>query len=197
MNRYFRISDEHSRNIEGFEIPPEWWSRPYEYTWAKSQIKPGETVVDAGCGMNHPFVYILARYSDKVYAVDIDVRVKSLPETANVEYVHADLLNTGLPDESIETVYCISVIEHLGKDHTREAMKEFYRILKPGGRAVITLDITLDPSFLTVWIKHPQEFIEIIPEGFDYGETDVERPEDLLVCKGYNLCTFRMVLHKP
>ncbi|OOZ39305.1 hypothetical protein BOW53_12145 [Solemya pervernicosa gill symbiont] len=56
--------------------------------------------------------------------------------------LHLDIMNMSIPDNSFDYIICHRVIEHLPDD--RYGMKEFYRILKPGGIAVISVPINLD-----------------------------------------------------
>lgn len=55
-----------------------------------------------------------------------------------------DLLNIGLPDNQFDVVICNNVLEHVGDD--RQAMRELYRILKPGGWALLQVPIEMDRS---------------------------------------------------
>lgn len=78
-------------------------------------------------------------------------RFRRLP---NLDYVGGDLYHhrnirlrmdlpaTPLSSESFDAVLCIHVLEHIQDD--REAMRELYRILKPGGWAGISTPIHLD-----------------------------------------------------
>jgi ubiquinone/menaquinone biosynthesis C-methylase UbiE len=72
-----------------------------------------------------------------------------------VSYVFGDLRRTYFRDECFDAVVCLSVLEHIGFDNKRyasgvpvgeqnpaaylDAIKEFRRILKPGGVCLITV----------------------------------------------------------
>ncbi len=45
--------------------------------------------------------------------------------------ITADIQNLSLPDNSVDAIICIAVLEHV--EEPQKAMKELYRILKPGG----------------------------------------------------------------
>jgi len=45
-------------------------------------------------------------------------------------------------DRRFERVFCLSVMEHIPRAAWKGCMREFERVLKPGGRLVITLDMT-------------------------------------------------------
>jgi SAM-dependent methyltransferase len=178
MNGYFKITDEKSNKIYDFTIPEAWWSRLYEYIWCKQLIRQGETVLDAGSGPNYPFQYELAENGCKVYSVDIDPDLLNSKPHPNIKHIVASIDNIPLCNEEVDTVYCISVLEHLKKDAVIRSMREFYRVLKPGGRLIITLDLTMDGRYSC--IRKPAELFEIAPKGFTYGEYQKEPPADAI-----------------
>ncbi|HXH27911.1 MAG TPA: class I SAM-dependent methyltransferase [Candidatus Polarisedimenticolia bacterium] len=47
----------------------------------------------------------------------------------------------GFPDRHFDRVFCLSVMEHIPHDLWAACMREFARVLRPGGRLVITLDM--------------------------------------------------------
>lgn len=59
------------------------------------------------------------------------------------------------PDATFDVIYCSHVLEHVPDD--RQALREFYRVLKPGGWAVILVPITADKTFEDPSITDPKE----------------------------------------
>ena len=110
MNGYFTTDDEKSNQIQDFTIPDVWWSRLYEYIWCKHLIKPGETVLDAGSGPNYPFQYELAESGCKVFSIDIDPDLVNSKPHPNINHIVASIDDMPIPDNSIDTVFCISVL---------------------------------------------------------------------------------------
>jgi SAM-dependent methyltransferase len=53
-----------------------------------------------------------------------------------------DLTRTELPDREFDAIVCNHVLEHIGDDG--KAMAELFRILKPGGWAILQVPIELD-----------------------------------------------------
>ena len=123
-------------------------SKRWEYPWAleRAGLAPGSRVLDAGCGASIFPVY-LARQGHRVTGVDLE-----LPEGlaaahgVEIDYLRAAITDLPLPDEQFDAVFCISVIEHLGHAGARAAVAELRRVLKPGGRLLITTDYYEDAS---------------------------------------------------
>lgn len=46
------------------------------------------------------------------------------------------------PDKYFDRVFCLSVMEHIPTETWEQCLREFERVLKPGGRLIITLDMS-------------------------------------------------------
>ena len=66
-----------------------------------------------------------------------------------------DICNMDLPDASFDLVYCSHVLEHVNDD--QQALREFWRVLKPGGIAVILVPIIADTTFEDLSVTNPAE----------------------------------------
>ena len=99
---------------------------------------------------------------------------KSLFETANIDYVSVDLVrgnadyrmditNLQFADDSFDVIICYHVLEHIKED--RKAIDELYRVLKPGGWAILQVPI---------WARQTYEDDAIPREQFlnHYGHSD-------------------------
>jgi ubiquinone/menaquinone biosynthesis C-methylase UbiE len=56
-----------------------------------------------------------------------------------------DIANLKFPDSSFDCIICLHVLEHVEED--RKAMREFYRVLKPNGWAILQVPILRDKTF--------------------------------------------------
>ncbi|MBI2024666.1 MAG: class I SAM-dependent methyltransferase [Candidatus Harrisonbacteria bacterium] len=80
-------------------------------------------------------------FYDEVHAIDISPDVvrqalKKLEEkNIKVKAVIGDMRKMPYPDNSFDYVYTMGTIEHIPRP--QDAMEEIFRVLKPGGRAVI------------------------------------------------------------
>jgi SAM-dependent methyltransferase len=61
---------------------------------------------------------------------------------ADLDAVEVDVTKIGFEDEGFDVVICNHVLEHVPED--AKAMGEIYRVLKPGGYAVLQVPLALD-----------------------------------------------------
>lgn len=156
----FITFDDPQLNTVILELPKIWWSRPYEYAWAGSLVSKDHVVLDAACGICHPFKFYLCDLCKIVYACDLDERLLSKKEILidmfNVfglnafkfplEYLdrpifsRQDISSTSYKGAMFDRIICISVLEHLAEEELLKTLLEFKRILKKEGLIVITFD---------------------------------------------------------
>jgi len=90
-------------------------------------------VLDAGCG-NGRFAQELATDGfERVYGFDLFDR---LPYRPAFTYRKSSLDKIDYPDEFFDFIYCLSALFYL--NDSRQGIREFYRVLKPGGTVLIT-----------------------------------------------------------
>ena len=140
-SRFFLNDDEKINNLDDFEIPVEWWSRFYEYAWASKFLNKDDTIIDAGCGIEHPFKHYASNRVKKVYAVDINKEISSCENTDTLEHICAEFAD--MKDhisEKSDTIFCLSVLEHMYPANIVNALKAFNDMLKPNGKIILTCD---------------------------------------------------------
>jgi ubiquinone/menaquinone biosynthesis C-methylase UbiE len=154
-----------------------------------------------GCGwQQRPFKDALAKTCKKVYAVDQHWEAGKLDTHDNMEYVIADFTQRvdAIPDNSLDRVFCISVLEELG-DRIKPALLEFYRCLKPGGLCVITMDVQYDMDKPTPYCGGVDP--DVMNDAIDavrfslFGGYDGDKSYAMF-SEMYNLCVFHYVLVK-
>ena len=59
--------------------------------------------------------------------------------------VKMDITDIQYPDQSFDVIYCSHVLEHVQDD--KKAMKEFFRVLKNNGWAILLVPITSEKTF--------------------------------------------------
>lgn len=119
------------------------WLPPAEVI-GEMALQPGDTVADVGAGTGY-FSLPLAQTigpKGKLYAVDAQAEMLALIHQklgeamlVNVELVHAEASQTGLP-ESCCNVFFLANVWHEIEDKTA-VLREAMRVLGPGGRIAI------------------------------------------------------------
>jgi len=117
------------------------WLRTDDAIKEKAGVVPGMTCVDLGCGAG-AFSFPLAEAvgeKGKVYAVDnsaevLDV-IREKDPPPNLITVAADVRHTGL-DGAIADLCLMALILH-EVEPPEELIAEAFRLLKPGGRALV------------------------------------------------------------
>lgn len=102
-------------------------------------LKSTDTVIDLGCGTGGITIY-LARYLNKVYAVDISQtmleRCRDKCTRAglkNVEFHQGGFLNYEHKTEPVDAIFSQVALHHLPDMWKQVAMLRCYDMLKPGG----------------------------------------------------------------
>lgn len=140
----------------GFYLHP---SKQWEYPWALETAGLGlnSRVLDVGCGASILPVY-LDRLGHRVIACDIDLDWDLVGQTP-IPYLKADLTALPFDNEQFEAVFCISVIEHLARDRMVPALWEMHRVLRSGGRLLLTTDFYEDHQAALTYCGPGRRFV--------------------------------------
>ena len=112
------------------------------------RLPRGATVLDAGCGAGVPVTRTLSQFF-AVTGVDFaeeQIRLaRSLVPQA--QFLCQDLTEFALPGESFDAVCSYYAIIHIPREEHEPLLRNFYRMLKPGGLALLCLgaeDLAVD-----------------------------------------------------
>jgi ubiquinone/menaquinone biosynthesis C-methylase UbiE len=107
---------------------------------AKAYLRPEMAVADIGSGTGF-LAAGLAPLVKRVYVVDgspamLEVAKKNLGDFSNIEYHEADGASLPFPEDSLDAVFANMYLHHT--TDPLAAIREMVRVLRPGGRLVIT-----------------------------------------------------------
>ncbi|MBI5060474.1 class I SAM-dependent methyltransferase [candidate division KSB1 bacterium] len=107
----------------------------YEWAIGSSQVR-GRDVLDLGCGEGYG-TSLLREAGFQTTGMDIDSEiVERARQKYSGEFVQGDIRKLPLPDARFDSVVCFEVIEHIELDP--RAFTEMFRVIKPGGRLIIS-----------------------------------------------------------
>jgi ubiquinone/menaquinone biosynthesis C-methylase UbiE len=125
----------------------------------------GKSLLEIGCGLGTDSLQF-ARGGAHVTALDLTPESVALAEKhfalrgQKGTFVVGDAENLPFPDNSFDVVYSFGVLHHT--PDTPKAIREVYRVLKPGGQAVIML---YHKNSLHVYLGVPYYFLSGLLQG--------------------------------
>ena len=103
-------------------------------------------VLDAGCGFQYGLV---VQYRDRLWSVGFDADIETVAKNRDLDArAVADCSRIPLKDASVDLIFCRFVLEHLADPPA--ALREFARVLRPGGVVVMTTVNSLNPAMWSV-----------------------------------------------
>jgi SAM-dependent methyltransferase len=103
--------------------------------------------------------------------------------------VQMDIMHIDCPDSSFDMIYCSHVFEHVQDD--RQAMREFYRILKCDGWAILLVPIISAKTIEDISITDPQKRLKVFGHKDHvrrYGPDYIDRLREA----GFNVEIFKV-----
>ncbi len=110
--------------------------------WAA--LEPGMTVLDVGCGTGAATRLAAEHVGPSGHVIGLDINAgmiaeaKSLPtpKGATIEWHEQSATQLPLPDQSVDIVLSAQMLQFIPDKHL--ALTEMHRVLKPGGRVVLS-----------------------------------------------------------
>jgi ubiquinone/menaquinone biosynthesis C-methylase UbiE len=123
--------------------------------------EPTDVVFDAGCGTGANILLLqpcVCRIIGMDYSEVAVARCKkrlALTNIRNVKVFQGNVTSIPLPDDSVDRVLCMSVLQYLDDAQLRAVFREFARILKKDGALVLHVKNLASLYLSTLWLaKH-------------------------------------------
>ncbi|ELZ22796.1 ubiquinone/menaquinone biosynthesis methyltransferase UbiE [Halosimplex carlsbadense 2-9-1] len=154
-----------------------------------ADLPDGARVLDAGCGGGRAVLETLAGEFETV-GVDLSGEQLTLARdrAPAASLARGDLTRLPVADDAVDAVTALHSVIHVPREHHERAFAEFARVLRPGGRLLLTTgvgewegenDDWLDSGAAMQWSFHGRErSIELLESvGFDVTEEAVRDDE--------------------
>lgn len=105
------------------------------------KVPAGSLVLDAGCGEGSVAHHLASDYGLRIRGVDLlDFSIARAKDKArrsrlDLRFKVGDYSSLDYPDRTFDAVYTMETLEH--SVDPQKTLKEFYRVLKPGGTLVL------------------------------------------------------------
>ena len=106
------------------------------------EVRPGDTVLDCGCGEGFYTLIFSELFDCRVHALDYSRDLVGrarewVSQKDRVRFHVGDVTALPFPDEAFDRIVCTEVLEHI-PDHAK-AVSELHRVLKKGGTLAVTV----------------------------------------------------------
>jgi ubiquinone/menaquinone biosynthesis C-methylase UbiE len=141
-----------------------------QMTMDLSQVKPGDRVLEIGCGTGTLTLAAKARAgpSGEVAGLDLapemvaKARSKAARKGVDVTIREGSIANIPFTDDYFDVVMCSFMIYHMPEDVRRKGLAEINRVLKPGGH-------------LFVLDTEPLDKLAPVVKEYPFTEVDLEK----------------------
>jgi ubiquinone/menaquinone biosynthesis C-methylase UbiE len=106
-----------------------------------AHLAPNDTVLDAGCGAGVPVMRRVVDVGLRVVGLDFSSRQLSLARirVPDSELVRGDLAALPVDRECVDAIVSFYAVIHVPREDHPAVLREFHRVLRPGGLALLCL----------------------------------------------------------
>ena len=148
------------KHATGEDFPDEFFHisfvtvKQLEWMMDRLRVRTGDTLVDAGCGLGGPALWMAKNTGADLIGLDISsvaidearARAARLGLAEHARFAVASFDKTGLDSSSVDAIMSEDAIQYA--PDKRAVMAEFARILRPGGRLVFAA-FEIEPAHVT------------------------------------------------
>jgi ubiquinone/menaquinone biosynthesis C-methylase UbiE len=174
-----RFSEEQARRLEALYSTADVRAQRNEMLRLLA-LAPGEAVIDVGCGPG----FLCESMADqvgsggRVLGIDVSADLVAFAKRRNqrdwLAYEMGDAMALAAPDETFDVAVCAQVLEYV--TDANRGIAEIYRVLKPGGRALI-VDTEWDS---VAWYSYDPARMAKIMRAWEKHCTDPRLPRTLM-----------------
>lgn len=106
------------------------------------RLPKGSKALDAGCGPGLPITKILSEHFETL-GIDFSVAQLELAQelVPHAKFLCKDITSLDFPDNEFDALCCYYTIVHIPRSEHKSLLKNFYRMIKPGGLALLCLGV--------------------------------------------------------
>ena len=101
-------------------------------------FSPSGICVEAGCGSAETSIKIEKK---RRVLIALDISSEALKRARRIKvfdkYIKADIMKMPFKEDSVSGIWNLGVMEHFHEPEIQKILKEFHRVLKPGGRVIL------------------------------------------------------------
>lgn len=123
--------------------------------------RPRQKILDVGCGDGIWTNYLAANSKADVHGLDISehdlqvAKIRAEKTNTKVAYHLQDAAQMDFEDDTFDTIFSISTLEHTDDDQA--ILNEMFRVLKPGGKIVISVPRKIALPIVHFWLLFPKK----------------------------------------
>ena len=164
-------------------VRDEWWDDAFtDFLVDRLRPRAGNRILDVGCGTGTAELRLSRLRLSQATLVGIDrivERTATAERTADshnmrASFAAADACQIPFPDGTFDSTFCVAVLQHIAEP--REALREFVRVTRPGGRI-----LAVEPDNASrYWYSSADEGMEAFEAATDFFDALAAARGDLV-----------------